>query len=241
MINLGNAYRTLYGALSGKHPDVRPWHHQWLATKYLYHDLRAILPRCGGKVLDVGCGDKPYKIWFGHTEEYIGIDIYPGAAVDFSITNNGRWPLEDHRFDTVICTQVFEHIENIAFSFEEIKRVMKPNGVLILSVPFIYNEHGIPQDYRRFSYYGVHGLLEKDFDITCIKKQGGIGSTIAVLFLNWVDLALDKNLALRVVKGVGLPLFILISFLSNAIGWFVDKFDCTGAFYSNLLAVARKK
>lgn len=238
---LGHAYRSLYQKICGKHPDIYPWHHQWLATVYLYNDLRSTLRKYGGKILDVGCGDKPYENWFGRVEEYTGIDIIEDPSVDQIITANDPWPLQDAYFDTVLCSQVCEHVENIAFSLEEVARVIKKDGVLILSVPFIYNEHGIPLDFRRFSYFGLMDLLKQKYDIIDIRKEGGIGSTMAMLFLNWIDLSLDINKTARIFKGMGFPVLVIISFVINMIGYLVDKLDFTNACYSNVFVVARKK
>lgn len=112
------------------------------------------------------------------------------------------WPLENNRFDTVLCTQVVEHVKNIN-PMQELMRVTRPGGVLVVSVPFIYNEHGAPHDYRRYSIHGVRGFfLRTGWEIVEIKKQGGIGSTIGILFLNWFDAQLNTNKVTRIAKGL---------------------------------------
>lgn len=241
MTQFVHAYHFIHEKVCGKHPDIYPWHPQWLATIYLYKDLRSILQEHGGNILDVGCGEKPYKDWFAWIEQYTGIDIMDGPAVDQIITANNPWPLQDSSFDTVLCSQVFEHMENLDLSIEEISRVIKPGGILIITVPFIYNEHGNPLDFRRLSCFGLKNLVGHKYDIIDIRKEGGIGSTICVLFLNWVALSLDKNKPARILKAVGFPALLVISFVVNMAGYFVDKLDLTGAFYSNVFLVARKK
>jgi len=104
----------------------------------------------------------------------------------------------------------------------------------------IYNEHGSPEDYRRFSIHGMKKLISEGFEIVEAKAQGGIGSTVGTLFLNWVEAATSCCKALRFVKGILLPFWILICFVVNGLGWLVDKIDNTQAFYSNVLLVARK-
>lgn len=78
---LGRLYRQIYEALCGKHPHLRPWHFQWLATVYLVRMLKLRLPQLTGRVLDVGCGDKPYQPWFAQATEYVGIDVAGGQII----------------------------------------------------------------------------------------------------------------------------------------------------------------
>lgn len=87
---LGYIYRRIYDGICGHHPNLRPWHFQWLGVFYLYRQLQRILPEMGGKVLDVGCGGKPYRSWFGQVSEYIGLDVSPGPAVDVLVALGAR-------------------------------------------------------------------------------------------------------------------------------------------------------
>jgi len=79
---IGDFYCGLYNRVCGVHPKLYPWHFQWLAVKYLYADLARVLPGFHGNVLDVGCGDKPYKLWLSEDVSHIGIDICEGSFVD---------------------------------------------------------------------------------------------------------------------------------------------------------------
>ena len=68
---VGRLYRLVYEALCGKHPKLMPWHFQWLATFYLSSRLKQYLPGAKGRVLDVGCGDKPYQDLFSDSTDYV--------------------------------------------------------------------------------------------------------------------------------------------------------------------------
>ena len=237
----GSAYDRVYTALCGRHPALRPWHFQWLATKDLYADLRANLRVLQGRALDVGCGEKPYAQWMSNTAECFGVDVGAGPNVDMIITAGKPWPLETASFDSVLCTQVMEHASDLANLLAEVNRVLVPGGTLVASVPFAYNEHGVPDDYRRFSIYGVRALFENDFDIVLLEPEGGIGSTVGTLVLNWIDASMNRSRITRLAKGVLLPLWIATSGVVNLLGWLFDKLDRTNAFYSNVFMVARKK
>ena len=69
----GRTYRIIYDKLCGRYPNLRPWHFQWLDAYYLSRNLKRLLPTLGGRVLDAGCGSKPYREWFGPVTEYVGL------------------------------------------------------------------------------------------------------------------------------------------------------------------------
>lgn len=149
-------------------------------------------------------------------------------------------PVEDRYFDAVLCTQVLEHVKNVDM-INELIRVIKPGGTLVLSVPFIYNEHGSPHDYRRYTYHGLREIfLKLGWKIVDIRKQGACGSTLALLLLNWCDMQLNSNRLLRTFKGFILPIFVAISLIINLIGLILDKLDTTGNFYNNVILIAHK-
>ena len=118
-------------------------------------------------------------------------------------------------------------------------RVINQGGALILSFPFLYNVHGAPYDFRRFTHYGAEKLLS-GYEIVHLETQGGIGSTLVILFLNWVDTALSSNTATKALKGILLPVFIPLSLVLNLFGLAFDHLGRTKMFYSNVLLVARK-
>lgn len=242
---IGKLYAKAYNFLCGEHPHLRFWHFQWLAVKDLYADLKEILPTLEGKILDVGCGYKPYAVWLKSDIEHIGIDIYPGDSVDFVVEPNQRWPLATSDFDAVLCTQVLEHTINEVKTIEEISRVLNEGGLVILTVPFIYNQHAVPDDYRRFSIYGIRNLFEREFegkfDIITVKAQGGVGSTIGLLLENWIEMQMNSYKVTRILKGFLLPVWMLICLFINTTGFILDSLDKTQSFYSNTLVVARKR
>ena len=61
-----------------------------------------------------------------------------------------------------------------------------------------------------------------------------------MLALNWWDVAMDRSRLTRAVKAVTMPAWIVTSAFLNATGLLLDRLDHTGAFYSNVLLVAKK-
>ena len=232
-----------YDAACGTHPNIRCWHFQWLAVRDLYGDLRRILPGLRGRVLDVGCGEKPYASWLprGKGNRIVGIDVSRGPGVDVVVGEGNVFPFSDGAFDAVLCTQVLEHVTDLEGILREIHRVLAPSGVLVVSVPFIYHEHGAPRDFRRFSRHEAIRLLSGRYEIEEAAGQGGFGSTVFMLFLAWLRTAWERRSVLRMLKLPLLPAWLAATMTANGLGLLLDALDGTDAFYSNVMVVARKR
>lgn len=233
-------FDIVYGALCGRHPEIRPCHFQWLATKDLYRELRALAPQMEGRILDVGCGRKPYRPWFTGASEYVGIDVVADSAADIVVRTGERWPLDDGSFDAVIATQVLEHVRDFDNVRDEIVRVLRPRGRAVVSVPFIYNEHGAPDDLRRFSAYGVAQIFPADWELVRVKRLGSLGSTLGILFLNWMDVSLSRTWPTKILKVALLPAWIIVSATVNGVGALLDSLGDRSGTYVNVLAVFAK-
>ena len=117
------------------------------------------------RVLDVGCGARPYQSFFAHCE-YVGVDVeVSGRPAEHKQPNaffNGRdLPFEDASFDALLCTEVLEHATDPIFLGREMRRVLKPGGSILITVPFIWGEHETPYDFRRFSSFGMLRFLDE--------------------------------------------------------------------------------
>jgi SAM-dependent methyltransferase len=138
--------------------------HFYLARRALVNAMQEESESIKGNILDVGCGSKPYKSIF-KVNDYRGLDIDSpltrnlNAADDFYDGTN--FPYQQNRFDAVLCNQVLEHVFNPDEFLAEINRVLKPGGKLLISVPFVWDEHEQPYDYARYSSFGLKALLEK--------------------------------------------------------------------------------
>jgi len=238
---LGALYDRVYDALAGRRPHLYPWHFQWLATCGIRRDLAQALPTCRGHLLDVGCGAKPYRALASGVTSYVGADIEAGPGVDLVLVPGEPWPVESASVDVILCTQVLEHVADLEQVWGELCRVLRPGGRLIATVPFTYNEHGTPHDYRRFSTHGFRRLAERDFVVDEVREQGGAGSTIVIQVLNWIDVTCNLTRAGRVVKGLLLPVWLVVSACANVLGWCLDRLDHTRQFYHNVWLVATRR
>lgn len=147
----------------------------YFARKGLYCGIKNFAPNITGKVLDVGCGRKPYEHLF-HVEQYIGLEQDRGekklsdkADVYY---DGSRIPFADQAFDSIISNEVLEHVFTPLGFFKELNRVLKLNGMLLLSAPFIWVEHMQPYDFARYSSFALQSLLhDHGFEIVQHKKS----------------------------------------------------------------------
>jgi SAM-dependent methyltransferase len=147
----------------------------YFARKGLFQNIKEMASLIHGKTLDVGCGQKPYRELFECTE-YIGLELDSPAnrankKADY-FYNGLLFPFKDEEFDSVITNQVLEHVFNPTEFLAEVNRVLKQQGILLLTVPFVWDEHEQPFDYARYSSFGIRDLLEKHgFEILEHKKS----------------------------------------------------------------------
>lgn len=136
----------------------------YFPRKSLADGIRKLSANIKGNVLDVGCGTKPYREFF-NCSKYTGLEIdskrgFKNCSADV-FYDGKNFPSEDSIFDAVIINQVFEHIFEPENFLSEITRVLKPKGKLLLTVPFLWDEHEQPHDYARYSSFGLKSILER--------------------------------------------------------------------------------
>ena len=162
--------------------------------------------KLSGRLLDVGCGSKPYRSFFT-VDAYIGLDIdcetsrQRGIADQFYDGN--AFPFPDNSFDSALCNQVLEHVFNPDEFLGEIARVLKPGGKLLLTGPFVWDEHEQPYDYARYSSFGLRAILERQgFKIVQHKK---LGADPSILF------HLANAYLFKVTQGLSRPVKLLMT------------------------------
>lgn len=127
-----------------------------------------------GRILDVGSGPNGgrYKEFFSR-DDYITLDINPDYNPDI-VGSALKIPAPDNSFDGVVCFQVLDDLKNPAEAVKEMRRVLKPGGYGLLSVPQSNELHDEPNDYWRFTRYGIVALLsEAELEIIKILPHGG--------------------------------------------------------------------
>lgn len=148
-----------------------------LATYPIIKFISEYSNRCHGRLVDIGCGNKPYVDYFTLVDKVIGLDIADNGA---DIIANAKFlPVRSTSIDVVLCNQVIEHEPEPEKIILEASRILKEGGVLILSAPQTGRLHGEPHDYYRYTKWGLKYLLEKNrMKIEIIEPHGGIFRSI---------------------------------------------------------------
>jgi SAM-dependent methyltransferase len=116
----------------------------------------------GARVIDLGCGTRPYEPLFqGRAAEYIGVDIGKNSRADVVLTPGQPVPLPNGTADVVISSQVLEHVVDVQDYLAECRRLLKPDGLLLLSTHGFWLYHPYPIDVRRWTCWGLKHDIEK--------------------------------------------------------------------------------
>jgi SAM-dependent methyltransferase len=142
----------------------------------------------GLSVLDIGssAGSFSESRWFkqpagslSRASLYVSLDIDLSAKPIVSADAH-RLPFEDESFDVIVANNVIEHLKNPALGVAEMRRVLRPEGTILYTIPFLYPVHEAPNDYTRFTASGLRQLFS-EFRSVEILPRGGLFSTIAQL------------------------------------------------------------
>lgn len=138
-----------------------------------------------GKLLDLGCGNVPlYRFYDPFVSENICVDwgntLHQNSFLDVEADLNEPLPLKSDNYDTVILSDVLEHIRRPEQLIQEINRVLKPGGTFIMNVPFFYHLHEEPFDFFRYTKHALRSMSEENgFEVVYLEPLGGIPEILA--------------------------------------------------------------
>ncbi len=178
------------------------------------------------RVLDVGCGVKPYYPFFEpYTAEYVGVDLpgNPAAELEGRIE---ELPVADASFDLVLCLQVLEHCDDPAQGVRELRRVVAPGGRVLAATHGVQVYHPAPQDLWRWTHAGLERLFSTngDWERLSVRPATGTTATLALLIATYVDL-IAKALHARRLGG---PFVRGLNAFGSAIDRSSDRLRGTG-------------
>lgn len=127
-----------------------------------------------GELLDVGCGSQPYASYFTHVTRKRACDFNAKrGAVDFECPAD-RIPLPDESLDSILCTEVLEHVPDPLAVWREFHRLLRPGGKVLLTTPMCWPGHEEPYDFYRFPEFGLRRLAnESGFEVLRLVPRGG--------------------------------------------------------------------
>jgi SAM-dependent methyltransferase len=145
-------------------------------ARWLVEEGRAA---AGVRVLDVGCGEKPYLPYFESAAEYVGVDVDEGAQADL-VGAAESLPVGDADFDLVLCIQVLEHVDDPARAVRELHRAVRPGGRVLVATHGVYPYHPGPADHWRWTHTGLARLLEENAEWSSVEVVPGAGTASSV-------------------------------------------------------------
>ena len=191
-----------------------------------------------GKLLDVGCGHMPFKQLISrYVERYETFDTqeHTGGVTYIGDIQNMR-QISDNLYDSLVCFEVLEHVPDPFKAMQEIQRIVKKDGIVLITVPHLSRLHELPHDYYRYTRYGLKYLLERNgFSVLEMHQRGGLfcflGHQWSMIFVGlfW-----------------GLPIFKKIIFFLNKwlcvkpSCWIDRKLDKEGLFALGYSVAAKK-
>jgi SAM-dependent methyltransferase len=171
---------------------------------------RHLCTHATGRLLDLGCGDVPlYGAYEPYVAEITCLDWNPGQHIDVQFDLSQPLPFDDGRFDTIILSDVLEHLAQPEQLWAEMSRVLAPVGKIIMNVPFYYSVHERPHDYYRYTNFALERFVQMNgLELLHLSACGGI-----------IDILVDL-IAKGVSKApfVGPPLAILAQAGAHLIG-----------------------
>jgi SAM-dependent methyltransferase len=206
-------------------------------TKHIYKTRDVVqhaLQFITGKTLDLGAGTAKYRhLIKPHTTEYVTFDMVPGPHVDI-VGDILNLSLVSASFDTVISTQVLEHVRRPWVMVSEIARILRPGGVVVVSAPFLVPYHADPYDFFRYTTEGMRGILEDHgFEVLECSGYGGLFAVLYEMihfcFLNPYQGKSTRPFQVRILRYL------------EKIACFLDRYIPTKIIYANTFAIARKK
>lgn len=189
-----------------------------------------------GRLLDVGCGSKPWRGLFAvHVDEHLGVDhaesARDGGGPDV-IASAYEIPLPDESADTILLSSVLEHLEEPARALAECRRLLRPGGHVIITAPFIWPLHEQPRDFYRYTPHGLRFLLESaGLEVVELVPLAGA----------WTTFSLELSYALQRYRKRALA--SCLDALIRTVQWTAarwDRVDFQPKFSWSHLAIARR-
>ncbi len=206
-----------------------PFHPQWFMTKRGGQKLAWVKRHSTGRTLDVGCADGAMANVLAPECDYVGLD-YPETALKLYRTkpsvfgDAAHLPLASGSFDTVMLLDTLEHVALPDAAITEASRVLKPEGLLLITIPFAYPVHDAPHDFQRFTEFGLRSRA-KNAGLEII-EMSPIGSGIEAGALSaCVSLAQAsiEAISLRSWRMVFIPFAVFAIPTINMIAWLISK------------------
>lgn len=232
-----NTIKKNWQAINDKFIDKDDYFYLTPSHLSFYKTLLPVIKKYAkGNLIDLGAGKLILRNFvLPIVSKYQSLDIKKThPELDF-VANIEKMPLKNNSFDSILCIQVLEHAPSFWLALDEIARILKKDGVLILSVPHLSYLHGAPFDYYRFTKFALKKLLsERKMKIIKIIPVGGFFSFIFTGPLIFLLSLFYPLLFLREFS------FFLNKYISKFIVFLDENFDKEKIYALNYIVIAKK-
>lgn len=201
-----------------------PLHPQWLLGKR-DRTIDWVNQHAKGHLLDIGASDRWIEPRLAGSVTYTALD-YPATGQDLYkarpdlFGNASSLPFRNNSFDVVILFDVLEHLEKPREALEDIKRVLKTDGTLLLNLPFVYPIHDAPFDFQRYTYFGLKRELEiSGFVVEELENTMSSSETAGLMVTLALGGAIHETVNKRTAAMLITPLLIGLIPLINLTAW----------------------
>jgi SAM-dependent methyltransferase len=166
------------------------WNSLYEHRRLLSEQISTMAILMQGRILDVGCGTQPYRSLLTNATSYTGVDVNASPhslSQDVILYDGVSLPFPDQQFDWVLATEIFEHCAQPEQLMRSIARVLCSSGGLVMTVPFLAGIHEPPNDYQRWTNFGLERLLRgagfSDVKITAMGNWHQSASFFLAIYL----------------------------------------------------------
>lgn len=220
-----NTYIVEKGPVRSENGCVAMTHPSWVLGNARLKILKPFIKQyMHGRLVDIGCGTKPYQALLApYITEHIGVDhnemFHDCSNVDI-FADAYNIPVPDGSFDCALSTDVLEHLEEPQKAFNEVSRILRGGGTLLLTVPFLYHLHEQPRDFYRYTRFGLEYLAgQAGLEMVEMKPVGGLCTFVMQEIAYMIYFAAR----LKIIR----PLQILLMNVFLIPGWLLNWIDPT--------------
>lgn len=221
----------------------------YYVRRSLLNAIKENMNRFHGSILDVGCGIMPYKELIvannKNVTAYVGLDFENSIDHEYELGKPDLFwtgvviPLENNSVDTVLATEFFEHCADPEKIMLEILRVLKPGGLLFITVPFLWNLHTVPHDEYRYTPYSLERHLKNaNFVNIELKSLGGWDASLAQMLALWHRQRPMRKFIKRILAYILIP--IIRKLINTDYKWKYKNRFGNGDMFTGLVATAIK-
>jgi SAM-dependent methyltransferase len=192
----------------------------FIAVHLIERSIAGLAPRLQGELIDVGCGQQPYRAYLAHVTRIVACD-YDGnrGRVDFTCPAHAI-PVAAESFDAMLCTEVLEHVPDPLAVWREFHRILRPGGQVLLTTPSYWPAHELPYDFYRYPEHGLRYLATTaGFEVMELWPRGGRWAMLGQVGMH----VLGHYLKLRIMRRAWNGFFLWLDRKRNnpdlTLGW----------------------